>query len=159
MSPNDKRIENNTARPIHLSPTESHPQGKVLLPGLNTVPGLLWEELMAFEVEKFAGNQQRPTGVKRFPGREHIAQLQEETQIVTSRGLSYGPQITVYEDAQVGREDGVPMPVTLKGVKDIVAAKYVELCNERKTLKRWAEEGGEFAHLAKTKLAAMGSAK
>lgn len=147
------KIENNTARVILLFPTDSFPEGIKLVPGLNTVPALYMEEFKGREVatESRAGKP----GKSRFPGREVLEQLKEPVRIVTKDGIRIGPQITVYEDQQVGREDGTPPPQSLKGLNDIAAEKIIEITSDRKALKRWAEEGGAHASKARTRLVTL----
>ena len=59
------------------------------------------------------------------------------TPTVTINGTTFGPQITIYTDDQAGREDGIPSPHDLDGLKLTAAVKFVEATNDAEALKRW----------------------
>lgn len=144
-------IENNTARPICLFPTDSFPRGRKLVPGLNRVDDLYWEEFMGHRVMTEAKPGRK--SVERFPGKEQIAELQLPVQIVTPNGVTIGPMITMYETDQVGREEGPPPPQSLKGLKEDQAMVLIKVTTDRVALKRWASERSDWSSAAATKLA------
>lgn len=145
-----KRIENHTARVLILPGTESHPEGKPLIPGLNTIPNLYWDELQAYEVDKFDRSGKKKG--TRFPARETLEQLQVPVSIVTGKGVSFGPQITIYEDAMVDRPDGI-IPESLDTYNEVAALKMIEIVNDRTALRRYTKSRlPSVAAAAKAKL-------
>ena len=147
-------IDNNTARPIALFATPSVPRGYTLLPGgMTRVPDAYWAEFIGHEVEMEARGAKKPA--KRFPGLEQIEDLKRPAWIVTPGGdRRHGPQITVYEQDQVDREEGPPAPQSLKGLRDEQAEAFVKATTDRTALRRWAEENGPMSALARSKLGA-----
>lgn len=151
------RIENHTARVIILPALDEFPMGVRLVPGLNTVPKKYLHQLQEYTIETAPrGGAKR--GVVRYPGRDTLAQLQEPVTIVTSRGTFEGPQITIYEDAMIGRPDGI-IPESLDTYKKEAALKFIEITSDRAALKRWAKSSRdpEVKMTANAKLMAMGT--
>lgn len=167
-----KRIENNTDRFIHLpalvavesddQPPVDYHEGIRLSPGLNTVPA---RYLAALREEKLPVHDVlgRPkvtrTGepVYRYPGREAMEQLLRPVNHTTARGRVFGPQITVYEDEQVGREDGPTPPATLPS-KTEAALALVAVCDHRPSLENWLRQtkDGSVKIAIQTRLQGLG---
>lgn len=142
------RIENNTDRHIILPPLRAtdasgeevdFPRGVRLLPGLNTVPRLYMDVLVARETK--ADTKGAPKGAPkvRYPGRVLLAQLQEPVDIVTINGRKRGPQITIYEPDQVAdREDGPVLPADLRAYGQRAALELIKAVSNVQRLRAWA---------------------
>jgi hypothetical protein len=147
-----KKIENNTARFIDLPPIlgietgddgdfTDFPNGVRLQPGLNSVPDVYMDALRA-QKRVMCDKMGRPRADKkgaplyRYPGLEILSQLQTPVTIITVQGTKVGPQVTVFEDSQVGREDGPPAPMTLPASADAANA-IIAVTTERAALERW----------------------
>jgi hypothetical protein len=168
-----KKIENHTARFIDLPPIlgietgeedgdfTDFPNGLRLQPGLNSVP-VLYLDALAAQKRVMCDKMGRPrVGKKgeplyRYPGLEIMAQLIAPVTIVTTQGTKISPQVTVYEDAQVGREDGPAAPLTLPA--SAAAAKaIIAVTTERAALERWskATKDSELKIIIATRLAGL----
>lgn len=146
-----KCIDNNTAAPIALYPTQTFPNGFNLLPGYNRIPDDYWDEFWAHEVMTEARPGKK--AVSRFPGREQFEQWLKLVNIIDPDGRRrVGPMITVYEADQVEREEGPLAPQSLKGLREEQARAFIQVTTNRNDLKRWAQERSEFSNLAQTKL-------
>jgi hypothetical protein len=143
-------VENHTARVIKLPPTDSFPRGMPLPPGYWRVDGLYWSELMALEclTEPKPGKK----ALTRYPGRDQIEQLKVPVSIVSKDGVTFGPQITIYEKDQVGRDAGPPPPMSLKGLKPEAAQALIRVTTDRNALKRWAGEKSDYSTQAQHRL-------
>ncbi|MEY4507942.1 MAG: hypothetical protein RLZZ450_64 [Pseudomonadota bacterium] len=169
-------IENHTSRLIILPPTYTFPKGVRLVPGLNRVPELYFEEAEQYElpereIESFGRKVKVPA---RKPITEALADLQKPLYRAENKatgasasarrfrgvnGPYSGPQITIYRDplAIEGREDGPPPPDFLPEDKKQARA-IIEVTTDRAALKKWAGQGrGEIAQAAAAKLLALGN--
>jgi len=134
------KIENNTARLLGLPPTDSFPAGLRLVPGLNNVPEDYMEELQARVLTPDPKSDGTPRPV-RYPGREVLADLQIPVRIVTPDSITNGPQITIFTDDQVGREEGPPAPHDLSKYDKLeVALALVRSTRDRKALKEYTKD-------------------
>lgn len=151
-----KRIENHTERFILLPPTPSFPQGVKLVPGLNTVTVKYLEELdeRVLESEPVKRGGRLIPGRKRYPAQEMWAQLQAHVSLMNTNGqITYGPQVTIYDDIMADRQDGPPPPLALPSNNKELAKRILAATTERKALERWASQGrGELPELAKQRL-------
>jgi hypothetical protein len=140
------KIENNTDRAfILLPPTESHPQGVRLLPGLNSVPDLYLEELEAITRRKadvMSPDGKTVKGALWHPGQRELARLQKPVRIDKADGTRTGPQITIYPKGSVQDQmpDGLPPPHDLQPYREPAALMFIEQCKDADALKRWVKD-------------------
>jgi hypothetical protein len=134
------KIENNTARLLGLPPTETFPAGVTLVPGLNSVPESFIEELR----EKVVTPEPKADGTPRqvrYPGREALDGLLIPVRIVKPDSVHTGPQITIFTDEQVGREEGPPIPHDLSKYEKVeVAVALVRATSDKTALKAYTKD-------------------
>ncbi len=133
------KIENHTERVISLPITDSHPEGKKLVPGENDVPDLYWSELMSYTSTPAADSQGRPRPV-RYPGREVIQSLKEPVKISLIGGSRHGPQITVYEQPGQAPDEPAPLPNDLRDMAEDVALAVIAATQNRGKLAEWSKD-------------------
>jgi hypothetical protein len=135
------RVENNTAKFIVLPATKTYPRGIILRPGMNTpdsvpglqtVPGKYIDELTSRKVVDAEGQE-------RSPGRELLEQLTSRVRIITSDGTRWGAQITLYDDAQVERPDGI-IPESIAQYSPEAAEAMIRAISDKEALRRWSTE-------------------
>lgn len=150
------KIENHSERVISLPITDSHPEGKKILPGMNDVPLLYWEELRGYSSMPAADSAGRPRPI-RYPGRELLEDLQRPVKINMLAGTKVSPQITIYaEEGQAGPEEGTPLPADLKDMAEDVAVAVIAAAKDRQRLAAWAKDSRAKVKLAATeRLAAL----
>lgn len=137
-------VENNTAAPIILIQTESFPSGMYIPCGLRRIPQLYIDEMLAHAVpSETKGGKPAPD---RYPGRlEWIALTQTVVPFVkvTEQGVpvpTRGIRLTVYEDPQLGREEGPKAPVSLVSYSKTAAKELIRKESSKAVLEGWLED-------------------
>lgn len=127
------KIENHTERLITLPNIDPALPPITLAPGLNNVPNQYLEA-----VDKLASEGK--------PGRKQaIEALQQPVMLWLRAGPRRGPQITVYADDQVTRDDGGNFPHDLNGKAKQVAVGFIRAAvaeGRRQVLEQWLDAAG-----------------